>query len=60
MTATITPLSIEPQLQRLRITEIFSSIQGESTTVGIPTVFIRLTGCPLRCQYCDTDGSRRY
>ena len=54
MTATITPLSIEPQLQRLRITEIFSSIQGESTTVGIPTVFIRLTGCPLRCQYCDT------
>jgi len=54
MTATITPLSIEPQLQRLRITEIFTSIQGESTTVGIPTVFIRLTGCPLRCQYCDT------
>lgn len=54
MTATITPLDIEPQLQRLRITEIFTSIQGESTTVGIPTVFIRLTGCPLRCQYCDT------
>lgn len=38
----------------LRITEIFYSIQGESTTVGLPTVFIRLTGCPLRCQYCDT------
>lgn len=38
----------------LRITEIFHSLQGESTTVGIPTVFIRLTGCPLRCQYCDT------
>ena len=38
----------------LRITEIFHSIQGESTTVGLPTVFIRLTGCPLRCQYCDT------
>lgn len=38
----------------LRITEIFFSLQGESKTVGIPTVFIRLTGCPLRCQYCDT------
>jgi len=43
------------QLQNhLRITEIFHSLQGESTTVGLPTVFIRLTGCPLRCQYCDT------
>ncbi|KTD25600.1 MULTISPECIES: 7-carboxy-7-deazaguanine synthase QueE [Legionella] len=39
---------------QLRITEIFHSLQGESTTVGLPTVFIRLTGCPLRCQYCDT------
>jgi len=38
----------------LRITEIFHSLQGESRTVGIPTVFVRLTGCPLRCQYCDT------
>ena len=38
----------------LRITEIFLSIQGESRTVGLPTVFVRLTGCPLRCQYCDT------
>ena len=38
----------------LRITEIFHSLQGESKTVGIPTVFVRLTGCPLRCQYCDT------
>jgi len=38
----------------LRITEIFLSLQGESRTVGIPTVFVRLTGCPLRCQYCDT------
>lgn len=38
----------------LRITEIFFSIQGESQTVGLPTIFIRLTGCPLRCQYCDT------
>lgn len=38
----------------LRITEIFYSLQGESTTSGLPTVFVRLTGCPLRCQYCDT------
>ena len=40
--------------QALRISEIFYSLQGESRTVGLPTVFIRLTGCPLRCQYCDT------
>lgn len=39
---------------RLRITEIFHSLQGEARTVGLPTVFVRLTGCPLRCQYCDT------
>ena len=39
---------------RLRITEIFYSLQGEAITVGCPTVFIRLTGCPLRCQYCDS------
>ncbi|MDG2071177.1 MAG: 7-carboxy-7-deazaguanine synthase QueE [Pseudomonadales bacterium] len=38
----------------VRITEIFHSLQGESRTVGIPTTFVRLTGCPLRCQYCDT------
>jgi 7-carboxy-7-deazaguanine synthase len=38
----------------LRISEIFYSLQGEATTVGIPTVFVRLTGCPLRCSYCDT------
>ncbi len=38
----------------LRISEIFYSLQGESRSVGLPTVFIRLTGCPLRCQYCDT------
>lgn len=38
----------------LRITEIFLSIQGESSFVGLPTVFVRLTGCPLRCRYCDT------
>lgn len=41
-------------MHRLRITEIFYSLQGETRTVGLPTVFIRLTGCPLRCQYCDT------
>lgn len=38
----------------LRITEIFHSLQGESRPVGLPTAFIRLTGCPLRCNYCDT------
>ena len=41
-------------MNRLRITEIFYSLQGETRTVGQPTVFVRLTGCPLRCQYCDT------
>lgn len=39
---------------RLRLTEIFASVQGESTRVGLPTVFVRLTGCPLRCVWCDT------
>ena len=42
-------------LSTVRITEIFYSLQGESSTAGLPTVFVRLTGCPLRCQYCDTE-----
>jgi len=42
------------QQAKLRITEIFFSLQGEARTVGFPTVFVRLTGCPLRCSYCDT------
>ena len=41
--------------QTLRITEVFASIQGESTRAGLPTVFVRLTGCPLRCSWCDTE-----
>lgn len=40
--------------ERLRLTEIFLSLQGEAASIGWPTVFVRLTGCPLRCQYCDT------
>ena len=44
----------QTSLSFLRITEIFYSLQGESNTVGLPTVFVRLTGCPLRCGYCDT------
>lgn len=39
---------------RLRLTEVFLSVQGESSRVGLPTVFVRLTGCPLRCTWCDT------
>lgn len=49
---------------QLRITEVFHSLQGEAQSAGLPTVFVRLTGCPLRCQYCDTEyafygGERR-
>ncbi|RME34705.1 MAG: radical SAM protein, partial [Gammaproteobacteria bacterium] len=40
--------------ERLRVTEIFHSLQGESVTSGLPTAFVRLTGCPLRCRWCDT------
>jgi 7-carboxy-7-deazaguanine synthase len=46
---------VQSPLPRLKITEIFLSLQGEADSVGWPTVFVRLTGCPLRCQYCDTD-----
>ncbi|MBH3329935.1 7-carboxy-7-deazaguanine synthase QueE [Pseudomonas oryzihabitans] len=42
------------QKDTLRLTEIFYSLQGEARTAGLPTVFVRLTGCPLRCHYCDT------
>jgi 7-carboxy-7-deazaguanine synthase len=42
-------------MERLRVNEIFHSLQGEAEAVGFPTVFVRLTGCPLRCSYCDTE-----
>jgi 7-carboxy-7-deazaguanine synthase len=45
--------------ERLRVSEVFLSLQGESTNVGLPTVFVRLTGCPLRCSYCDTEYAFR-
>ena len=46
---------LDSRTETLRINEIFYSLQGETSRVGLPTVFIRLTGCPLRCGYCDTD-----
>lgn len=58
MTAsTLTTTQPRPDLNtaQLRVNEIFLSLQGESIKVGLPTVFIRLTGCPLRCHYCDTE-----
>ena len=48
-------IDTSPKRERLRINEIFHSLQGEADAVGFPTVFVRLTGCPLRCQYCDTE-----
>ena len=46
-----------PAAERLKITEVFYSLQGEADAVGWPTVFVRLTGCPLRCRWCDTQYS---
>ena len=59
-----TPARVRTRANTLRINEIFFSLQGESCRVGLPTVFVRLTGCPLRCGYCDTayafhDGKTR-
>jgi 7-carboxy-7-deazaguanine synthase len=58
MSATVTspsvPASFASGAMRLKLTELFLSIQGEADAVGWPTVFVRLTGCPLRCGYCDT------
>lgn len=50
----LAPPVSEAATPRLKITEVFCSLQGESSFVGWPTVFVRLTGCPLRCNYCDT------
>src|SRR4030067_3308193 len=47
--------AVLPVAERLRITEIFYSLQGEARTMGLPTAFVRLPGCPLRCGYCDTE-----
>lgn len=55
MTETASPYVPESREGILKITEIFHSLQGESRQAGLPTVFIRLTGCPLRCAYCDSE-----
>ena len=54
-TERVTPRTPAASSTRLKLTEVFLSLQGESTFVGCPTVFVRLTGCPLRCSYCDTE-----
>lgn len=54
MNAAVPSEIVQSAQDRLKITEIFLSLQGEAATAGWPTVFVRLTGCPLRCQYCDT------
>jgi 7-carboxy-7-deazaguanine synthase len=56
MTSSVAPTQDDAaaSTERLRLTEIFLSLQGEARDAGWPTVFVRLTGCPLRCQYCDT------
>ncbi|MFZ5635562.1 MAG: 7-carboxy-7-deazaguanine synthase QueE [Pseudomonadota bacterium] len=54
MNAVSAPAATAAQADRLKITEIFLSLQGEARDAGWPTVFVRLTGCPLRCRYCDT------
>jgi 7-carboxy-7-deazaguanine synthase len=52
--APVADAAVAADADRLRITEIFLSLQGEARDSGRPTVFVRLTGCPLRCRYCDT------
>ncbi len=49
------PRAVLPPEERLRVTEVFHSIQGESTFAGRPCVFVRLTGCQMRCRWCDTE-----
>jgi len=55
MTETLAIDALRTHPERLRISEIFHSIQGEADAIGWPTVFVRLTGCPLRCTWCDTE-----
>ncbi len=59
MSSSVTPAvaHVATDEARLRITEIFHSLQGEADSIGWPTVFVRLTGCPLRCTWCDTTYS---